>query len=57
LAAPPVFSSGIATLALLKDWWRSHADSCFANYKKPPVLLAPRQVEIQDEVVPGASSK
>jgi hypothetical protein len=36
LAAPSAFSSGIATLALLKDSWRSHSI---------PVLLAPRQVQ------------
>jgi hypothetical protein len=43
LAAPPVFSSGIASLALLKDGWCGQGDSCFANYKTCPVLLAPRQ--------------
>ena len=39
----PLFSSGIAALALLKEGWCDPPDSCFANYTNPPALLAPRQ--------------
>ena len=42
LAAPPIFSTGIASLAHRKDGWRGQEDSCFANSTTPPVLLAPR---------------
>jgi hypothetical protein len=40
---PPVFSSAIATLGLLKDWRQRQQLSCFANYTTCPALLAPRQ--------------
>ena len=44
-AAPPLFPSGIAPLALLQEGWCGLEDSCFANYTSSPVLLAPRQEE------------
>src|ERR1035437_7182977 len=44
LAAPPVFSSGIAALALLQDGQCSQGKSCFANYTTCPVLPAPRHL-------------
>ena len=48
LSAQPVFSSGIASLALLQDGLCGQAESCFANYTNCPVLLAPRQLQKHD---------
>jgi hypothetical protein len=54
LSARPVFSSGIAALALLKDGTCRQGKSWFANYTTCPGLLAPRQRKERVEIKTAA---